>query len=341
MADRQELIRNALAFLGDPSMRQHPITQKIAFLESKGLTNAEIEQVLAQSANTSVPPTPSYPSTQYGQSTYAPSSYNPAPLVAPSVPERDWRDYFIMAVVSGGVMYGVMALARKYLFPHLKPPSSSAYEADRDALTAQFDAAAAMIKDVQSGSTAARAIIDEECAKVDAALETLQVALNEGKEAENKTKAELREIRDEVNNVRDMLPKMLEKHGDAQSQALVDLQQELKSLKALLLSRSGPQLSSISRPGSNFSPAGGSTFLPTKPTIPSWQLTGSPTSNTATTSPPIIHPVPSAPGEKVLEPLAAVVETPPAPDKGKGKEDLLSNSGVLVGSETENNEVVA
>ncbi|SRR5258708_36704023 len=133
----------------------------------------------------------------------------------------------IMAVVSGGVMYGVMALARvtvasricntlnvflmghlqKYLFPHLKPPSSSAYEADRDALTAQFDAAASMIKDIQSESAAARTIVDEECQKVDAALEKLQIALDETKEVENKTKAELREIRDEVNNVRDMLPK--------------------------------------------------------------------------------------------------------------------------------------
>lgn len=64
-----------------------------------------------------------------------------------------------------------------------------------------------MIKGIQSESAAARTIVDEECQKVDVALEKLQISLNEAKEAESTTKAELREIRDEVNTVRDMLPK--------------------------------------------------------------------------------------------------------------------------------------
>lgn len=92
--------------------------------------------------------------------------------------------------------------------PHLIPPSATAYETDRDALTAQFDAAAELIKDIQSGAIASRTIVEEQREKVDSALDKLQIAINETKDAEARTKAELRDIRDEVNNVRDMLPKV-------------------------------------------------------------------------------------------------------------------------------------
>jgi peroxin-14 len=92
--------------------------------------------------------------------------------------------------------------------PHLIPPSATAYEADRDALTAQFDAAAELIKDIQSEAVASRSIVEEQREKVDSALDKLQIAINETKEGEARAKADLREIRDEVNNVRDMLPKV-------------------------------------------------------------------------------------------------------------------------------------
>jgi len=62
---------------------------------------------------------------------------------------------------------------------------------------------------------------------------------------------------------------MIEKNKESQSQSLAELQQELKSLKALLLSR-GPGLS-----GTPTSP------LPTlgRPAIPAWQLASPPKAN--------------------------------------------------------------
>src|SRR5258708_9253448 len=115
----------------------------------------------------------------------------------------------------------------------------------------------------------------------------------------------------------DSLPtiQMLEKHKDAQSQALLDLQQERKSLKALLLSRSRPQISTIPRPGPTCAAAGGSPFLPTKPSIPSWQLVDSSSPSAAPIS-PAIQPASSAPEEKDLSSSAAVTESPSVADKG-------------------------
>jgi peroxin-14 len=62
---------------------------------------------------------------------------------------------------------------------------------------------------------------------------------------------------------------MIEKNKDAQTQSLGELQQDLKSLKTLLLSRT-PSMSVPAPPLPTFPP---------RPSIPLWQLSESPTSS--------------------------------------------------------------
>ena len=77
---------------------------------------------------------------------------------------------------------------------------------------------------------------------------------------------------------------MIEKNKEVQSQSLGELQQELKSLKALLLSR-GPATPSTP-PVPNF-PSFPS--YPTKPSIPAWQLAAG--DNRSSTPPvPVLSP---------------------------------------------------
>ena len=57
---------------------------------------------------------------------------------------------------------------------------------------------------------------------------------------------------------------MIEKNKDSQTQSLAELQQELKSLKALLLSR-GSTMSPAPAPPPSFTG---------RPSIPAWQLAG-------------------------------------------------------------------
>lgn len=187
--------------------------------------------------------------------------------MGPNRPPLDWRDYFIMAVVSGSFMYGAVALARKYLLPHLKPPSSTVYEEDRDALTAQFDAAEALLKEIQAETQAVRESVEAQKLKVDQATEDVETAVTEMREGEVRTRDEMREIREEINSIRDMLPKMIEKNKESQSNSLAELQQELKSLKALLLSR-GPSFPSSTSPAPALPSFG-------RPSIPAWQLASS------------------------------------------------------------------
>lgn len=126
--------------------------------------------------------------------------------------------------MSGAITYGAVALFRvcgflrvlpstefltqKYLSPHLQPPSSSAYEEDRDALNAQFDAAEALLKEIQNETAAVRAAVEEQKDKIDQTTEDVKAVVSEMREGELKTRDEMREIREEITNVREMLPKV-------------------------------------------------------------------------------------------------------------------------------------
>ena len=215
-------------------------------------------------------------------------------------------------MLSGTVAYGAISLFKKYLLPHLKPPSATAYEQDRDALTAQFDAAEALLKEIQAETASVRAAVDEQKERVDKASRDVQEVVVEMRQGEAKTRDEMREIRDEIENIRDMLPKvlfifpflfplnnipfkMIEKNKESQKQSLAELQQELKSLKALLLSRGPSALSS--------SPSTPLPAFSARPSIPSWQLAN-------TTSP--------------LASSESPRESSPIPPNGKGKQVDLS-----------------
>ncbi|KAG6812478.1 hypothetical protein H0H92_002585 [Tricholoma furcatifolium] len=256
---RQELIQNAIAFLSDPKFplksQASPWAQRIQFLEAKGLTPQEID--IASKQASSGNSGPSYPQGYH-------SGYGAYPSPGASVHRWDWRDYFITAVISGSVVYGAVALFKKHLLPHLQPPTSTAYEEDRDALSAQFDAAEALLKEIQAESAAVRKAVEEQKAEIDKTTANVEAVVAEMREGEHKTRDEMREIRDEINNIREMLPKMINKNKESQAQSLSELQQELKSLKALLLSR-GP----TSMPSSPMPALG-------RPAIPAWQLASSP-----------------------------------------------------------------
>jgi len=75
-------------------------------------------------------------------------------------------------------------------------------------MTAQFDAAEVLLKQIHAETAAVRAAVEKQKEKVDKTTEDVDVAVKEMREGENKTRDEMREIRDEVNNIREMLPKV-------------------------------------------------------------------------------------------------------------------------------------
>ncbi|EKM83825.1 hypothetical protein AGABI1DRAFT_117296 [Agaricus bisporus var. burnettii JB137-S8] len=291
--DRQELLRNAVVFLQDPKTQASPFAQRIQFLEAKGLTPQEIDIAIKQSSSSTQFPNhqPAFVA-NYSQTSYPPGAQR-----------WDWRDYFVTAVISGAITYGAISLFKKYLQPHLQPPTASAYEEDRDALNAQFDAAEALLKEIQNETTAVRAAVEEQKSKIDRTTQDVEEVVGEMRQNEIRTRDEMREVREEVNNIRDMLPKMIERNKEHHTQSLNELQQEMKSLKALLLNRPTGL------------PASPNPLLPiTRPSIPAWQLASSTTSNT---TPGIATPTAEP---ATVTPLSYRTDSPTPLSNGKGKE---------------------
>ncbi|ODN77776.1 hypothetical protein L202_04906 [Cryptococcus amylolentus CBS 6039] len=244
-SDRQELLQNAVLFLNDPKVQSSSLISRIQFLESKGLTEPEIQQALNQAAGepsvqaaglgigsgsgNAPPERPRDPAPRYG--------YQQAYAVAPEPPRRDWRDLFIMAMVSGGVVYGITALARKYLVPHLRPPSTTAFQETSTSLTSQYDEATRLLGELQSETTKLQTNIEADKERVNTVVGDVEDALQSLRDGEERWRGEMRDIRGEVESVRELVPKMIEKHAQSQSTALADLQSEIRSLKTLLASR--------------------------------------------------------------------------------------------------------
>ena len=100
-ANRQELVQSAINFLKDPQVQNSPLQKRVAFLEAKGLSSDEIEEALRQ--------------VKGGPSNVAPPAQGAGQVVMtqpPPVPRMDWRDYFIAAILIGGIGYAIVAVAK-------------------------------------------------------------------------------------------------------------------------------------------------------------------------------------------------------------------------------------
>ncbi|RUP45603.1 peroxisomal membrane anchor protein conserved region-domain-containing protein [Jimgerdemannia flammicorona] len=325
MADqkREELLQSAVKFLKDPNVQSSPLAKKVAFLESKGLTPDEIEDAMARASGKAV--VPAAPLPVAGAPAPAPGLYPPAGpyppgtmvLQAPPVPPRakyDWRDVFISAVMAGGVGYGVWLLAKagdysimaletitsnvvflppsntsqNLIGPLIQIPTQRDLEDDKNHMDAQFQAAEEALKTLGTQTTAALQTVTRQSEKVSQTLEGVDDVLKQIKERDASRDEEMRAIKQDVDVIKGLVPRMLDRNKDAQATILNDLQQEIKSLKSLLLNRrptGGPTPFSTTEPVPAVEPtpstsgalsarltatlasAGG------RPGIPAWQLT--------------------------------------------------------------------
>ncbi|KAG8903161.1 peroxisomal membrane protein pex14 [Tulasnella sp. 403] len=265
---RTSLVANAVNFLRDPKTQEATIDKRVEFLRLKGLTGAEIEEALRQVGITmSIPsekattgasseeelfsvPTSAVPKTPTAYPYQPPPTYSYATNPPPAPVERDWKDWFVITVISGGAMMGAYALARKYLFPHLAPPPLTAFQESQTSLEAQFERVAQQISELSEQTQTQFKLVEEQKEHVERATTEVERALEDMKAEEKRSKAELQEIKDEIANIRDMVPKLIQSSQANATSTLADVQQELKSLKALLLSRPQSLPFSAGTPGS-------------------------------------------------------------------------------------------
>lgn len=329
---RPDMIASAVSFLSDPKVQSSTMSQRVSFLESKGLHPNEIDEAIRQAGQSQVggpsgyasyaagPPAPYYAGAPYG------GAY---PGIAQAHQQgRDWRDWFIMAVVSGTIGYGVISLAKKYLMPHLQPPNANVLEADLDSLTAKYDEVASQLQALDAQTLAVKQGLDEQKAEVEKSIKEVEDCVKGVRENEKRRDGELDRIRDDVEAIRKEMSSLFEKSKQAQTNSLSELQSELKSLKSLLVSRGtvGAPSGGIHGAGAPLPPrpygvgygatAYGSPTIGTptgdasppqipKPSIPAWQLAGAGSTTSGAATPPTSTAAKEADASEPTEPSLA------------------------------------
>ncbi|KAJ3342255.1 peroxisomal membrane protein pex14 [Entophlyctis luteolus] len=199
------------------------MAKRIAFLESKGLTQAEINEAIAKTsysatttATTSLspatgppPPVPDYPS---------PVQYAYAQPQPPAAPQRDWRDYTLGLIGAVGFAYGAFHIFQNYIVPNLSWPESPAQKEERQRLESISVALAEATKLIQDQNAKLQEVMDAN-------------ALEQERNAE-----EVRQMRDDLDSLKKDLPALV-KSSHSESFSISEIQTEIKSLKNLLLNR--------------------------------------------------------------------------------------------------------
>ncbi|XP_033642617.1 peroxisomal membrane protein PEX14-like isoform X2 [Asterias rubens] len=122
-APRENMIETALRFLKNPQVRSSPLAQKKVFLQKKGLTAQEIEIAVERSGTQQdvVAPvqTPTNQAMVPAQGNPMQQQMVPYGQPVPSQVTR-WRDYMAIAVIVGGVSFGIYKLISNFLMPYIK-----------------------------------------------------------------------------------------------------------------------------------------------------------------------------------------------------------------------------
>ncbi|KAH6618086.1 peroxisomal membrane anchor protein conserved region-domain-containing protein [Chaetomium sp. MPI-SDFR-AT-0129] len=303
MAIREDLVASAAKFLQDPSVSSSPVEKKVAFLQAKNLTQEEVNVALARSG--SVAPAQAYPSQPPPAGGQPPQYYAQYPPQYPPygwqqpppqpAPRRDWRDWFIMATVVSGVSYGVYSLGKRYVYPLISPPTPERLEQDKKSIDEQFDKTFALVDQLSKDTEALKSAEKERTERLDAALAELEATIGELKSANKRRDDEAQRVRDDVQNLKEAIPRGLNNQKDLTDTRLREVNAELKSLKTLITQRMNPAATATSASSYMRPAVSGST---------------TPASTVVTPAPASVENVPET-KEDILEPAASAPRVSP------------------------------
>lgn len=205
----EELIVSAIAFLKDPNVSGSPLTKKVEFLESKGLNQQEIEESLRRvnepvskttSSNQSVQSTNPAPTNNY----VPPIDYYNSP---PALPDRSWKDYFIMATATVGVTYGLYQVVNKYLIPSIIPPSQSSIEKDKQKIDEEFIKIDKILEQLSEDQAKIKEDNDSKLKEIDVVIDNVNDYLSKYNKDKLKFDDDLRLMKLEIDNLSNSIEK--------------------------------------------------------------------------------------------------------------------------------------
>lgn len=234
---RQDMVNNAVSFLTDPSVNDTPLAKKIQFLESKGMTNAEIQHALSMAqqqpvtSTAAIPPPP----TQSPAQLPPPPSINPYPYYVPPPPPAprsyDWKDYVIMSTTAAGFLYGAYTVVSRYVLPKVIPPTQSKLDEDKDAMEREFQRVEGILQKLETDQTEFIKRQDEKSKLIDDALIEVDAIVKATNEKNLRNEETLKYLKLEIDSIKTTLLKNLESQKSTISSELKELEKKTDSLK--------------------------------------------------------------------------------------------------------------
>lgn len=168
-----------------------------------------------------------------------------------------------MATVVGGVSYGLYELGKRYVYPMVAPPTPEKLEQDKKSIEDQFDRAFTLVEQLAKDTESLKNAEKERTEKLDAAIADLETVMTDLKAANRRREDDATRIRDEVQSLKDAIPKALENQKSLTDGRLREINTELTSLKTLVSQRmTTPSATTASSTMNYMRNAGGSATTP-------------------------------------------------------------------------------
>ncbi|KAJ1758353.1 peroxisomal membrane protein pex14 [Coemansia sp. RSA 1752] len=237
---REDVIESAVRFLMDPKVNSSTLAKKVSFLESKGLTNAEIEDALARAKNT---PRTSESNTTATSATTGPG-YGYAQAMRPPAPARpalDWKDFFIAAVVAGGLGYGLILMVKKYVGPLLMARDDvKRLEEEKKQQTEQNELTRKQLQVLSESTTRILDTMAEQSRKTAEAIEGMALVMDDIATNESAQRSQAGRLLVAVEDLQREISAQSVQTAKAGNATIADVQSDVRSLRSLLLSRRVP-----------------------------------------------------------------------------------------------------
>lgn len=225
--DRKQLFDSAVSFLSDHSVKNAPLTKKVEFLQSKGLTQEEVELALKESQKS-----PQDSGLTYRELSGASREEPLYEAVPPPLPKRDWKDYFIMATATAGLFYGVYEVARRYVIPNILPESKSKLEQDKEEIQSYFEKVDKVLEAIEQEQEKVRNSDNEKLKELDDTIYQLQTCLDQNAKSREKMEDEFKMLKLEMVNLQTTIDKYV--LSNKNSKDLDKIANEVNSLKNLI-----------------------------------------------------------------------------------------------------------
>ena len=142
-----------------------------------------------------------------------------------------------MATVMGGVGYGLYWTAKRYVYPIIAPPTPPQLEQDKAKIDESFDKAFALLDQLATDTAELKDSEKARTERLDAALAEVESVLGKMKAANEERELEAKRMSREMSEIKDQIPRAIEKERSGIDGRLQDLGGEMKSLKTLVANR--------------------------------------------------------------------------------------------------------